>query len=264
MTVNLWAVCMVLDEADVIETTLRHVAGHGVAGIIVSDNGSTDGTREILAELERDLDCEFFVIDEAEVGYWQSRRTTALAQTAAEMGAEWIWPCDADEIWNHSTGNALADVLVAADGDIIRAELYNHYRTGLDPEPGNVFEQMPWRWGQPQPLAKIIVRWMEGAVIHAGNHGADHPFGRVSTLAGVRVDHFPYRSAEQFISKAVNGGKAYAATDLPDEVGAHWRGYYQHYLNGGEDALREIYETFFVHPVPTAVGMCLDPVGLKR
>jgi hypothetical protein len=37
------------------------------------------------------------------------------------------------------------------------------------------------------------------------------------------VHHYPYRSLEQFIHKIRNGADAYAATNLPDNVGPHWR-----------------------------------------
>jgi glycosyltransferase involved in cell wall biosynthesis len=45
---------MVKDEADVIEGTIRHMADE-VDQLIVADNGSTDGTRDILDKLAIDL-----------------------------------------------------------------------------------------------------------------------------------------------------------------------------------------------------------------
>ena len=70
------AVTMVKNEADVIETTIRHIAAH-VDHVIVADNGSTDGTRELLDELP----CE--VIDDPDPAYYQSRKMSALADYAA-------------------------------------------------------------------------------------------------------------------------------------------------------------------------------------
>ena len=43
----------VRDEADVIESNLRFHAGLGVDAFVITDNGSVDGTREILARWER-------------------------------------------------------------------------------------------------------------------------------------------------------------------------------------------------------------------
>ena len=35
--------------------------------------------------------------------------------------------------------------------------------------------------------------------------------------------HLPYRSAAQLETKIVNGGRAYAATDMDEGIGWHWR-----------------------------------------
>src|ERR1039458_7999838 len=91
---------MVKDEADVIEGAIRHMADEGGTGIIVANNGSTDVTREILEEL--DLPCELLLVDAPEIAYYQSRKMTRLAEQAAEQGAEWVIPFDADDVWTAS------------------------------------------------------------------------------------------------------------------------------------------------------------------
>ena len=50
---SLVAVCKVLDEADMVEAFARHTA-HYVAHQIFVDNGSVDGTVEILQALRRE------------------------------------------------------------------------------------------------------------------------------------------------------------------------------------------------------------------
>jgi len=39
---------LVRDEANIIEANIRHHAASGVSSFIVTDNGSVDGTRELL------------------------------------------------------------------------------------------------------------------------------------------------------------------------------------------------------------------------
>src|SRR5690242_16616279 len=96
-----FAVAMVKDEADIVadtvEATLREVDA-----MIVADNGSTDGTREILADLP------VTVIDDPDPAYYQSVKMTELAAQAADAGADWVLPIDADERW-YSPHGRIAD-----------------------------------------------------------------------------------------------------------------------------------------------------------
>jgi glycosyltransferase involved in cell wall biosynthesis len=86
---------MVRDEADIIEGTLRHMADE-VDHLIVADNLSSDGTRDILDTLAKDL--PLTVVDDPDPGYTQSAKMSALAERAAvEQRASWIVPFDAED-----------------------------------------------------------------------------------------------------------------------------------------------------------------------
>ena len=52
---GVWAVAMVRNEADVIETSLRHLVAQGVEHILVVDNMSEDGTPAVLSRLAAEL-----------------------------------------------------------------------------------------------------------------------------------------------------------------------------------------------------------------
>lgn len=67
---------MVKNEADIIEQTIRHLLNQGVEHILVADNGSTDGTYELLQELSKSLPVH--VIQDREVAYYQSEKMTWL------------------------------------------------------------------------------------------------------------------------------------------------------------------------------------------
>lgn len=254
------AVSMVKDEADVIAGTLTHMADE-VDFLIVADNGSLDGTREILAELADDL--PLTVLDDPEVAYRQSEKMSALAATAAGRGATWIVPFDADELWVSRPDRISVD-LACCDADIATAQLYNHFPSGIDPDELDPFRSIVWRQPDPAPLPKVAFRWREGAVIHQGNHGVTLP-GTTRTQHGIlEVRHFPYRSAEQFVRKARNGAAAYAATDLPENIGAHWRGYGDILNRHGVEALAEVFRTHFWHLSPVDAGLIPDPAPYRR
>lgn len=253
------AVGMVRDEADVIAGTIAHLRNEGIEHIVVADNGSVDGTRDILHELDVE------VIDDPVVAYHQSDKMTALAARAAAAGARWIVPFDADEIWVSHHGlidrvlrNAPADVNLAT------GQLFNHFPTAIDPAEADPFRSIIWRQPAPGALPKVAFRWEPGAVIHQGNHGVDLPSGSRPFDAALEIRHFPYRSAEQFVRKARNGAEAYAATDYPDHVGAHWRGYGTILERYGEAALEDVFREHFWFLSPADAGLTPDPAPYLR
>lgn len=220
---TVWAVTRVMDEADIIRDTVSRMCEQ-VDGVIVADNNSTDGTLDILHDLKREYS-HLVVQRDPEVGYYQSKAMTALALQAGELGAEFVIPFDADEVWlgGHGLRATLAEL--PSNALIAEATLCDHVPTAIDPE-GSPVERIGWRRREVAPLRKVAVRPLHSLTIHQGNHGASFNGRPPLTITGkLNVRHFPYRSVEQMIRKARNGAAAYAATNLPEEVGAHWRGY---------------------------------------
>lgn len=215
-------VTTVKDELDVLPFTLPHMLDQ-LDMVVVVDNGSTDGTRDYLADLARQEWERLHVEDEPEVGYYQAQRMTRLAGFAAELGAAWVVPFDADEWWYTPHARRIADVLGDQPAAISEAALYDHVATGKDPADSDPTSRIGWRRRDPAPLPKVAARTRVPVAIEQGNHGAGYPAEREAGLLVIR--HFPYRSVEQMIRKARNGARAYAATDLPDHVGQHWRDY---------------------------------------
>lgn len=268
--VSVWGIAMFRDEEDVAEHVVRHLAEEGFDGVLIADNNSVDGTAKRLADLAQELDgsCRVVVIEDPEIGYYQSAKMTKLAAAAHnEFGADWIVPFDADEVWYSRTTTRLAETLTALPPIVgwITATLFNHFPSALDPVGDNPFETIQWREAGPGKLPKIAFRYDDAAVIQMGNHAVVGAGIGAGADLGIEIRHFPYRSFEQFMRKARNGEEAYAATDLSPDFGAHWRGYATILRNYGEDVLRrDVFEKYFWFLSPVDEGMVWDPAPFRR
>lgn len=90
----------VRDEADIIELNLRYHRAQGIDDFIVTDNGSSDGTLEVL-ERWRERGCLQLISepnadDFRDQGHWW---VTRMGRMGAEVGADWVLHADADEFW---------------------------------------------------------------------------------------------------------------------------------------------------------------------
>lgn len=247
------AVTMVRDESDIIAATVIQMASQ-VDRIIVADNMSTDGTRDILEGLARQL--PLTIVDDPVPAYLQSDKMSRLAAQAGAEGADWVVPFDADEWWMCSFGR-IADVLegrcdevtIGETDGLVGAVLFDHVPTGADGSNHDPTRRMGWRRTTPLPLPKVACRYRQGLRIGQGNHTAVYDgIGATLTPGVLQVRHFPYRSDEQFVRKVRNGAAAYAAAgdSLPADAGAHWRGWGRILDEHGEAHLIEhVYRKWF-------------------
>lgn len=107
---KLVAVSVVKNEADIIEAFVRHTAAW-VDRHLIFDHQSTDGTREILAELVREgLAVDLFG-GQATTNLQQQRSNFLTRLAVAEYAADWVFPLDADEILVASDRPTLERVL---------------------------------------------------------------------------------------------------------------------------------------------------------
>lgn len=249
------AVMMVKDEVDVVGYTIEHLLTQ-VDHVYVLDNGSTDGTRDLLRYCPDRVTVE----DDPEVGYWQSRKTTELAARALQDGHRWAVPVDADELWTTDDGRTIRDLLLGQTPDVqlVKAVMWHYLPTGHDdlaePDP---FRRIGWRLPAPGALPKVACRTSPRLVIHAGNHGADtDPADGHLTAGGLTIRHYSWRSKEQYVKKIVNGAAAYRATDLPDDVGAHWRMFGP---SPDADRIAAHFDRHFWRRDPHADGLVYDP-----
>ena len=102
---------LVRDEHDIVEANLRYHLNRGVDFVIAVDNGSRDGTLDILRRYEQAGLLHLIQEEARDVRRLQSCwLTQAARQAAAEYGADWVIHADADEFWWPVQGT-LKDVL---------------------------------------------------------------------------------------------------------------------------------------------------------
>lgn len=235
-------VTMVKDEEDIIGTTITNLLEQGIDHIIAADNLSSDHTRTILESFS-----EVTVIADEEVGYYQSDKITNLAKVAFAEGADWVVPFDADEIWRVRGGTVRAE-LEACDGQICAFPLFNYFPTAKDDRLGSPFERISHHDVRAAPLPKVAVQYAGDLRIEQGNHSASGSNLRLVNSANGFIGHFPWRGFRSFKRKIENGYKAYKATDLPQNMGGHWRSYGELLFEHGEEALRSWYYQWFEDP----------------
>lgn len=268
------AVMLVKDEADVIGYTLDHLATQ-VDAIFVLDNLSTDATPEILASF---TGADLWWSTDDDPGYRQAEKTTSLARLAYEKGFDWIVPVDADELWRcPDPAIRLGDALDELPPFVVfaKAFLFDHKVTSQDPvdEP-NPFRRIGWRFREPGKLPKVAVRASPEVAIGMGNHDAEtfRGGGVVSSTGRALlvddravVEHYTWRSEEQFVRKIRNGYRAYAAApELDPGFGAHWRAFGDPDEEGFEDRVRGWFREWAYSESPETdptIGYFPAPIG---
>lgn len=244
---NLFMTLLVRDEEDIVAANLSYHLSRGVDHVIVTNNRSVDGTREILQEFESSG--QVTLIDEEDDDFSQFRWVTRMARLAHTMGADWVINNDADEIWwpiEADLKSVLADVPPHHGCVAVRRRNALPLRS-LSAHP---FEAMRFRdvhsvngLGQPLP-AKVAHRAVADVCVQQGNHRALSPaLGPTVTTSRIVISHFPCRSYPQFEQKIASGGAAYLRnTALSPSDGATWRELYQRLragtLRGWYDELR--------------------------
>ncbi|ROU03364.1 glycosyltransferase family 2 protein [Histidinibacterium lentulum] len=212
---------LVRDEVDIVFDTLAWHLGQGVDHVIATDNGSSDGTTEILEDFA--AAGALTLLHEPSSDYRQGIWHTRMAELARDRhGADWVLPTDADEFWMTTGDRPLRAALAAipADVDLVRCGRRNLMGSREDVAAMDWPDALVWRADpvlelaeprklDPAPLdppllyyglpSKLILNPARLVEIGRGAHEADV----AGEARGIRTDeivlyHAPFRDRAEF------------------------------------------------------------------
>jgi len=243
---------LVRDESDIIEANIRTHANLGVDAFAIMDNGSTDGTREILSKLEKEF--EIIVIDE-KGNYNQAKWMKQLATIAkSKLKADWVINNDADEFWLPRNSLNLKENL-AFKGSVLTVQRYNMLlESGKDFFDSSYHVENPIFYSKEKQLTsdklsiiltkiapKTIINPHGLIYLRGGNHKALHianmrdylrsGYDKIKRFKDIEVFHYPIRSYAQF-EKNIKNRKRLLESGKKVSMGPHYRRWVQLYNEG--------------------------------
>ena len=228
---------LVRNEIDIIELNLRYHLGTVLDQAIVVDNGSSDGTLELLTRLAGDLP---LTVASEPGGYAQSELITRMARQASRAGADWVLPIDADEFWT-SDGRPMRSVLETTPSEVgvLRCELVNFIqrREELAPTSSSLLTmvmRVAEPAGPPERCEELVETGQIGFVemayppksvsraaatisVASGNHGVIGVPGEARPTAAIVCLHAPLRSRSMLTTKIDQGRRVEEAGFVPGE-----------------------------------------------
>jgi hypothetical protein len=236
---------MVRDEIDIIAPMIEHHLAQGADLIIVTDNGSVDGTAEALQD--------YAALGLVELHHDPVHRkqqhsvVTQMARRAYTVhGADWVINADADEFWaavdkSLTMRQALESIPTALNA--FTAPVTN--MVGPPAVRGGGVDRLLWRDHRTteqlqdigifaQPTDNAVHRGDPEVVVAQGNHFVSlHSRGAPAPEFALEVLHLPWRSWGQFEAKVVNAGRGYEASpDLRPSKNHHGMADFRRYQAG--------------------------------
>ncbi len=241
------------DEEDIIEDNILFHLHNGVDVFVISDNASTDSSRDIINKLARNY--PIHVIDRPDGKYLQSEWRTDMAQVAyKKFNANWVINNDADEFWLPCNGNLKSylhykDTVVSVlRGNMLVAKQDNHYYDSIWRVASPIVYPVDKQEDVTAQMSLLLVSIKGKTIINprgwfrvkGGSHRASHiykPLG-VRQENDIFIYHFPIRSYKKFVANAQQGW-ALLSHNPATRMGNHLKRWARMWKEG---ILREEYE----------------------
>jgi len=269
---KLAAVAMVRNEADIVESFVRHNLQY-LDHLVIVDHNSDDDTPAILQQLQRE-NLPITIEKETLLAFDQARRLTDDARNLAiAHKPDWIFCLDADEFLRTPSRAALESVLDGTPGEAVVIPWQTYLPSEKVHDPRNPLAQARERPRvDPIPELKVVLSrklalgtdWL----LAHGNHGVSraevpgkYELLHTETLDGIALAHFPMRSPDQLVKKVTLGWFGHRLL-LGREAettaqGWHWRELYKRYAAGhwpDRNELRQLCVGTYIYKGDPQVG----------
>jgi hypothetical protein len=231
-------IAMVKNEADVVEAFVRHNLAY-LDALIVVDNDSADGTREILSALQAE-GLPLVIFDDPIFGYFQSEILSFVYRRVVPVfRPRYVFLLDADEfIVTRGRDELEAELAQLPPGSQAQYCWRTYVPSPEHRELADPLRQITWRRRAEAPAyPKSIVicsRDLDPRItIAQGSHDVQiESLGSLPArlLASAALAHFPVRSLEQLQGKVLVGWLAYLAKHSVKKVpgeGYQWQRLYE-------------------------------------
>jgi len=212
---------MVRDEVDVVAAMVEHTLDQGVDLLVVTDNGSVDGTTEVLEAYAAQGRVELH--HDPTHRKQQGTVVTGMARRArTEHRADWVLNLDADEFL------LPRDPALTVRAALEQTPLHLNAFTvpvvnliGPAARRGSGVRRLVWRDHRPvaaleaigihaHPTPTAVHRGESDVVVSQGNHVVSlRSNGQPDPAVEMEILHLPWRSWQQLERKVVNAGRAY-------------------------------------------------------
>jgi hypothetical protein len=232
---------IVRDEADIVGENIAHHLALGVDRIIVTDNGSTDGTKDILSDLARG---GAVAVAHEDGPFRQVEAAHAMVEEARDRyRAAWVSAFDADEFVVPPDGETLAAHLGRQAGRVVIVPRVNVFPTretlatwdwragpgwrnawpeGPPPRMDVPARAMAWPYMAYATFPKVMFR-PEGFVqMVKGGHAVTLDPPAEGGASGLTLWHFPLRAVAR-LEQAIARRRPVLAADPNPAVSGQYR-----------------------------------------